>query len=143
MALVTRKGVYCYDYTHSWLKLEENALPSKEDFYSTLYETPIEDDEYIFAMDVWSNFNCHTLGEYSDLYLKIDVLLSVDVFEAFRDVCMKAYAIDPALYYTAPRMSFDSMLRKTDKRLELLTDYDTLLMFEKSKHFEKKKSSND
>jgi len=130
MSIVTRKLVYFYDYTDSWSKLEENSLPSKEDFYSTLYETAIDDDEYIFIMDVWSHFDCCTLGEYSDLYLKIDVLLLTDVFEVFRNVCMKAYAIDPASYYTAPGMSFDCMLQKTGKHLELLADYEMLFMFE-------------
>jgi len=41
MSLVTRKGVYPYEYTDNWNKLEETSLPSKEDFYSTLKESHI------------------------------------------------------------------------------------------------------
>ena len=93
----------------------------------------IKDEEYDHAVVVWEHFACKTLGEYSDLYLKIDVLLLADIFENFRDVCMKAYAIDPAFYYTAPGMSFHCMLKKTKIRLQLLSDYEMLLMFEKGK----------
>jgi len=136
MSLVTRKGVYPYDYTDSWGKLNENRIPAKDDFYSTLKKTGINESKYDHVVKVWQHFACTTLGEYSDLYLKIDVLLLSDVFENFRDVCMKTYAIDPAFYYTAPGMSFDCMLKKTKVKLELLTDYKMLLMFEKgSKNF--------
>jgi len=46
---------------------------------------------------------------------------------------MKAYAIDPSFYYTAPGMSFHCMLKKIKIRLQDLSDYEMLLMFEKFK----------
>ncbi|KAL4091146.1 hypothetical protein QTP88_025883 [Uroleucon formosanum] len=130
MPLVTRKGVYPYEYTDSWERLEDITLPSKRSFYSTLTETGIRESEFDHAKEVWSHFNCRTLGDYSDLYLKIDVLLLADVFENFRNECMKAYNLDPAHYFTAPGLSFDAMLKYTGQKLQLLDDYDMLLMFE-------------
>ncbi|KAL4132044.1 hypothetical protein QTP88_009265 [Uroleucon formosanum] len=128
--VVTRKGVYPYEYTDEWSKLDENALPNKAEFYSILTESAIKDEEYEHAMKVWDHFECKTIGEYSDLYLKIDVLLLADIFENFRDVCMKTYNIDPAYYYTTPGFSFDAMLKYTAIKLELLSEYEMLLMFE-------------
>ena len=130
MTLVTRKGVYPYEYTDSWSRLDEERLPRKRDFYSTLNESGIKEEEYTHAKEVWDHFGCKTLGEYSDLYLKIDVLLLADVFENFRDVCIKTYNLDAAYYFTAPGLSFDAMLKFTGKKLELLSDYDMLLMYE-------------
>jgi len=130
MPLVTRKGVYPYEYTDSWKRLEETRLPSKRDFYSTLTETGITESDFDHAKEVWDHFECKTLGEYSDLYLKIDVLLLADVFENFRDLCMRAYNLDAAHYFTAPGLSFDAMLKFTGQKLQLLDDYDMLLMFE-------------
>ncbi|KAE9521340.1 hypothetical protein AGLY_018262 [Aphis glycines] len=130
MTLVTRKGVYPYEYTDGWEKLDTVTLPEKEDFYSTLTESEVNDEEYEHAKNVWNHFGCQTLGEYSDLYLKIDILLLSDVFENFRDLCLKTYNLDPAFYYTAPGFSFDCMLKHTSIKLELLSDYDMLLMIE-------------
>jgi len=62
------------------------------------------------------------------------VLLLAVVFENFRDVCMKTYNLDAAHYLTAPDLSFHAMLKYTGKKLELLTDYDMLLMFENGQY---------
>ncbi|XP_025192669.1 uncharacterized protein LOC112592729, partial [Melanaphis sacchari] len=132
LPLVTRKGVYPYDYTDDWDKLEETSLPAKVDFYSLLEESHIKNEDYEHAKIVWIHFDCQTLGEYSDLYLKIDVLLLTDVFENFRDLCITTYHLDPSFYYTAPGFSFDCMLKYTGQQLELIHDYDILIMFEKS-----------
>lgn len=102
MPLATRKGVYPYEYTDSWSKLSEMRLPVRDEFYSALTETHVDEDDLVHANLVWNHFDYHTHGDYSDLYLKIDVLLSADSFENFRDICMSTYQPDPAYYYMAP-----------------------------------------
>ncbi|GFU88474.1 uncharacterized protein TNCV_3354131 [Trichonephila clavipes] len=44
---------------------------------------------------------------------------------------MKAYNLDPVWYYTAPGLSWDSMLKFTKVKIELLMDYDMYLFIEK------------
>ena len=130
MSLVTRKGVYPYEYTDGWAKLLEVVLPEKQKFYNTLNETHVSDADYEHAFAVWKHFQCRTLGDYSDLYLKIDVLLLADVFENFRDLCISTYAIDPAHFITSPGLSFQSMLKYTSTKLQLLDDYEQILFVE-------------
>jgi len=117
--------VYPYEYTDSWKWLEETRLPSKRNFYSTLTETGIKESDFDHAKEVWDHFGCRMLGECSDLYLKIDVLLLADVFKNFRDLCIKTYNLD-----AASGISFDKMVKFTGQKLQFLDDYDLLLMFE-------------
>ena len=128
---MTRKGCYPYDYVSSIDKLKETKLPSKDEFYSKLIDEEIADEDYQHAINVWNTFNCQTLQDYHDLYLKSDVLLLADVFENFRKTCLKYYKLDPCHYYTAPGLAWDACLKETNQRLELLKDYDMLMMFEK------------
>ena len=76
-------------------------------------------------------FKTSTLGDYSDLYLKVDVLLLADVFENFRNSCVDTYGLDPAHFYTAPGLAWDAMLYSTKQTLELLTDIDMYMFFER------------
>ena len=61
----------------------------------------------------------------------MDVILLTNVFEAFGEVCLKNYGLDPAHFYMAPGLAWKACLKKTKIRLELLLDPDMLLMFEK------------
>lgn len=130
-ALLERKGVFPYDYVDSWTKLNETRLPSREQFYSKLTESEISESDYLFAQEIWRQFDIKTLGEYSDLDLKTDILLLADVFENFRETSMKIYGLDPAHYYTSPGFSWDAMLKHTGVEIELLTDIDMLLFVER------------
>ncbi|CAH3140314.1 unnamed protein product [Porites evermanni] len=128
--LLTRKGVYPYDYVSSLEKLSEKNLPPKEEFYSYLNDEGISEDDYQHAINVWNTFNCESIRDYHDLYLKSDVLLLADVFENFRKTCLHHYNLDPAHYYTSPGLAWDACLKETGQELELLYDYDMLMMFE-------------
>ena len=128
--LLTRKGVYPYDYVSSFKKLSETQLPPKEKFYSQLNDEEISDDDYQHAINVWNTFDCKTIRDYHNLYLKTDVLLLADVFENFRKTCLKHYKLDPAHYYTSPGLAWDACLKETGQQLQLLHDYDMLMMFE-------------
>ena len=129
--LLLRKGVFPYDYVSSIEKLSETQLPPKKEFYSKLNDEDISDEDYQHAINVWSTFRCQTIRDYHDLYLKSDVLLLADVFENFRTTCLKHYNLDPAHYYTSPGLAWDACLKETKQELQLLHDYDMLMMFEK------------
>ena len=71
------------------------------------------------------------LGVCHDLHVHCDTLLLIDVFENFRNKCIEIYELDPAHFLSAPGLAWQPCLKKTGVKLELLTDYDMLLMVEK------------
>ena len=66
--LLTRKGIYPYEYMDSSKKLKETQLPSKEPFYSKLNDKGISDENYAHAQEVWKTFEMKTMRDYHDLY---------------------------------------------------------------------------
>ena len=90
----------------------------------------ISEDDYQHAQRVWEEFGIHNLRDYHDLYLRTDVVLLANVYEAFRDTCLKHYKLDPAHFYTFPGLAWKACLKRTGIKLELLTDPEMLLMFE-------------
>ena len=59
-----------------------------------------------------------------------------DVFENFRNKYIEIYELDPAHFLLAPGLAWQACLKKTKVKLELLTDIDMLLMFEKGTRVE-------
>ena len=129
--LLLSKGVYPYEYMDNWEGFNETSLPSKESFYSNLNMEDIDDIDYRHGNNVFSKFKLNNLGDYHDLYVQSDTLLLVDVFENFTDMCLKEYELDPAHFLSLPGLAWQVCLKKTNIELELLTDYDMLLMVEK------------
>ena len=129
--LLLRKGVYPYECMDSWKRFKEESLPDKESFYSKLNNEHITVEDFAHAQKVWNTFNIKNLGEYHDLYVQSDTLLLADVFENSRDKCIETYELDPAHFLSIPGLTWQACLKKTEVKLELLTDNDILLMFEK------------
>ena len=129
--LLLRKGIYPYEYMDDFSRFKETELPPIEKFYSKLNLSRISELEYDHAQRVWKEFDMKSLGDYHDLYLKTDVLLLANVFETFRKTCLEHYKLDPANFYTSPGLAWQACLKQTGVSLELLTDPDMLLMFER------------
>ena len=79
---------------------------------------------------MFKRFKLKNLREYHDLYVQSDTLLLADVFENFRNTCLKVYELDPAHFLSLPGLAWQACLKKTNIKLELSTDYDMLLMVE-------------
>ena len=99
-------------------KIDETFLTDKEAFYRC-------------AKRVFKYLRNNCLGDNDDLYVQSDTLLLADVFEHFKNMCLKTYEPDPSHFLSAPGLAWETCLKKTKIKLELLTDIDMLLMVEK------------
>ena len=91
----------------------------------------ITDADYAHPKRVCKDFEIKNLGEYHDLYVQIDTLLLADAFENFRNMCLKIRKLNLSKFYSAPELAWQAALKKTNVKLDLLTDIDMSLMVEK------------
>ncbi|KAJ8939557.1 hypothetical protein NQ318_014121 [Aromia moschata] len=92
-------------------------------------EKHISSEQHEHVQRVWCEFDILNLGEYTDLYLKTDILLLCDFIAS----CLKTYDLDPAPYYTLPGYTWNCMLKYTKEELELQTYVNHLILFEEEK----------
>ena len=90
----------------------------------------IDDIDFRHSNNVFKRLELENLGDYHDLYVQSDTLLLADVFENFRDMCLIEYELDPAHFLSLPGLAWQACLKKNNIELQLLTDYDMLLMVE-------------
>ena len=62
----------------------------------------ITDADYVHAKKVSKDFEIKDLGEHHDLYVQGLTLLLADVFENFKNMCLKIYELDPARFFSDP-----------------------------------------
>ena len=90
----------------------------------------ISDIDYRHANNVFKVFKLENLGNYHDLYVQSDTLLLADVCNNFRDMCIKEYELNPAQFLSLPGLAWQACLKKANIELELLTDYNMLMVEE-------------
>ena len=72
----------------------------------------ITDVDHRHANNVFKKLNNKNLGDYHDLYVQSDTLLLADVFENFRNMCIKVYELDPAQFFICTRISMASVFKE-------------------------------
>ena len=128
--ILLRKGVYRYEYMNNWSRFNEEELPDKSDLYSSLNMDEVTDIDYRHAKKNFDKFSVKNLGEHHDWFVQSDTLLLADVFESFRNKFIEIYGLVPVYFLSAPGLAWQACLRKTEVKLQLLTDVDVLLMIE-------------
>jgi DNA polymerase type B, organellar and viral len=118
LKFVLGKMNFPYKYFTSWDKFETTTLPPTQ-YFSTR-------EDYMFARQVWTEFEIGNNGEFMDLYLKIDVMLLCDIFETFRKQCLIDYKLDPVHYMSLPGFTYDAALKMTKVELLLITEKDIM-----------------
>ena len=112
LELVKQRGAYPYKYMNSFERFNEQSLPAKKYFHSSIKDGKIGDDgkisdghinikDYLTCKKTWDKFEMKNKGDYHDHYLKKDVLLLADVFKKVIDKCLKYYGLDPCHYFSS------------------------------------------
>ena len=111
--------------------LTDTCLPPRSAFKNELSMSEISSKDYDQVLQFWTTLNLQTLQDFHDIYLKIDILTLVDIFQEYRSRIHCYYKLEPLQYYTTPGISFDAALKFTGVELQLISDPDMYLFFEK------------
>ena len=114
--------------------LLETQLPGREHFFSDLDCTHVTEERYALVQEVWKTFKSVNLMDYLHVSLLADCLLLANVFENYRDCCLRDYRLDPVHYFSSPHFTFDAFLLFSGVRLELLMDVDQYLFLNRAMH---------
>ena len=118
---LNEKVCFPYEFITKENIYNEN-LPSIENFYSSLKLDNITEEDYDKTLEIYKNLNCKNIKEYSDIYLKLDICLQVDIFNVFRNTIWDKFEIDCSKYITSCSLSLDLMLKYAEAKIELIRD---------------------
>lgn len=131
--VLARKGEFPYSWLDSWEKLNHTGLPDRHAFDSDLgIGSKISDADYAFAVSVYESFHCTSFRDYLELYLLTDVCLLADVWRQYRIFMLDNYKLDPARFESLPALAFASALKTSNAELDLISDPDIALFFQRS-----------
>ena len=98
--LLMQKGLKPYEYMSGFDMFKER-LSGKEQFYSSLTGKKISDKKYEHVLKILDRSEMKMIKDYHNMYLKSNVLLSVDVFENFKNSSLKNKGLFPSHYLSA------------------------------------------
>ena len=122
--LLTKKGIYPYDYFDNIKKYKENKIPIKSGFFNKISKKNISNEDYKHAQNVFKKFKCRSSLDYNILYLKTDLCHLADIFQKFSNFAYEKYEVDCRHSFTLPGYSWECMLKMTKIELELISDSD-------------------
>ena len=79
----------------------------------------ITDVDQRHAKRAFKNLSNENLGGWHNLYFQSDTLLLADIFENFRNMCIKLCELDLAHFLSGPGLAWEAFLKKTEVELEL------------------------
>ena len=128
--LLLRKGVYPYEFVKSIEQLRnQTTLPKHEEFYSKLALQNISEDDYKHAQNVWNEFNCRNMLDYTKIYVVCDTVLLAEVIQTFRRKIYQEFTLDPVHYISLPSLAKDIMLKTSRCSLEMIHDSNMCYFF--------------
>ena len=137
LSLLTQKQFFPYSYITSPSKLEEKELPPLEKWRENFLNTKVVTQEEVdYANNVFRLFGCQSISEFYNLYLVTGILILTSVMEAWRKLGKEKFTLDPINFVSLPSYGFAVWLYNSGVKIELLQDYEQILLFEGAKRGE-------
>ncbi len=121
--MMTKKGVYPYSFATSVARLAAaKELPPRSAFFNDIGREECSPEDYERAGEVWDEWECDDMLDYTSVYVASDVYLLADVMVNFRNKMWENFGLDLCQYLSLPHMGIDVMLKETGAKIELIHD---------------------
>ena len=90
---------------------EIKEFPKIEDFLNDLSNTSCSLEDYNFGFDVYKEFKCKNLYEYTILYNHSDTLLLAEIMTVYRKIIQDHFYMDVNHFLGIPSLAFNLMLK--------------------------------
>ena len=90
--------------------MKHHYLKKEDFFYNNLNIEDIIDADYNHTKG--GEFGMKNLGEDNNLYIQRDKFLLSEVFRNFRNKFNKIYNLEPANFFSAPRLAWQAALKR-------------------------------
>nr|XP_045584359.1 uncharacterized protein LOC123746694 [Procambarus clarkii] len=122
--VLSKKLFFCNDYVSNIDCLKEEQLPPLEAFNSHLNDSQLSSEDYDHAQRVYELGGCKCLGDYLQLYLKVNTGLLCDVFTSWRKTLIDLYQLDVAYYESLSSFAWDALLLNSKVEFDAIHDYE-------------------
>ena len=124
-------SVFPYDYVVSYRMTEAvTEIPPQECFYSKLTNTPLSDEDYAFAKEMWAYSGCQSLSQFMELYCITDTLLLACCIISRRTDIYQKFGLDMCQFISGPQLSYKILTSTLRYKVELLDDASMYQFFE-------------
>ena len=119
--LLKEKAFFPYERLNKH-NIFDKELPSIDKFYSSLKLQNISQKQYDKTIEIFKKLKCKNVKDYLEIYMKLDICLQADIFNAFRNTIFDKFEIDSSKYITSCSLSLDLMLKYTRTKIQLFKD---------------------
>ena len=127
--LFKKKLAYPYE-KFNLNNFQEPLNLTKEDYWSTLTKSYPFDDDIKRTQQLIDKYKITTPQQLTMLYLKMDVIQLIDIFENFVQTSTEEYGINPLYSFSAPGYTWKAGLKLTKIKSDFTKDKHLLLLLE-------------
>nr|QKE54901.1 MAG: structural protein [Parvoviridae sp.] len=113
------KGTFPYKWFDDISKLCHNKLPPTTEWFNDLTHTNVDPTP---ARELWKREKFTTFSEFHNYYMLTDVYQLADIFEEFRESCLKAFDLDPVYFQGAPGYTWQLSTQQSADKMFIIPD---------------------
>lgn len=113
------KGTFPYKWFDDVEKLKKTKLPPSTEWFNDITHTNVDPTP---ARELWARENFKLFSDFHNYYMITDVYQLADIFEEFREGCLKSFNLDPVYFQGAPSYTWQLSIQLSADKMYIIPD---------------------